>query len=46
VLTFIVKITGGLYAVLAVIVTIMTITRRFICSVNSYCEKKGERYMQ
>ena len=34
-MTVIVTIMGGLYAVLEVIVTIMTIMRRFICSVNS-----------
>ena len=27
---------------LTVIVTIMTITGRFICSVNSYCDNKGD----
>jgi hypothetical protein len=39
VLTVIVTITArGLYAVLTVIVTIMTITGRYICSANSYCD--------
>jgi hypothetical protein len=44
VLTCIVTITGGggLYTVLAVIVTIMTITWWSVGSVNSYCDKKGE----
>jgi hypothetical protein len=31
--------------VLAFIVTIMTITVKSICSVNSYCENNGEFYM-
>ena len=30
----------------AVIVTIMTITGRSICSANSYCDNEGEVYMQ
>ena len=30
---------------LTVSVTIMTITGRFICSVNSYCDNNGEVYM-
>ena len=34
-LSVIVKITGGLYVVLAVIVTL---TERSICSVSSYCD--------
>jgi hypothetical protein len=32
--------------VLPVILTIMTITERYICSANSYSENKGEVYMQ
>jgi hypothetical protein len=43
VLTVIVTITGGLYAMLTVI---ETITGRSICSVNSYCDNNGEVYMQ
>jgi hypothetical protein len=43
VLTVIVTITGGLYAVLTVN---QTITGRYICSANSYSENKGEVYMQ
>jgi hypothetical protein len=31
----------GLYVVLTVIVTIMTIAGRCICSVNSYCDNSG-----
>jgi len=46
VLIGIVTIKGGLYAVLIGIVTIMTITGRFMCSVNSYCDNKGDVYMQ
>jgi hypothetical protein len=45
VLTVIVTITGGLYAVLTVI---LTITERYICSANSYCDNNdnnGEVYM-
>jgi hypothetical protein len=38
VLTVIVTKKGGLYAVLTVIVTIMTITVSYICSANSYCD--------
>ena len=57
-LTFIVIITGDIYAVLTVIVkitgiyiyavitVIVTITGRSICSVNSYCENNGDIYMQ
>jgi hypothetical protein len=41
VLTVIMTKKGGFYAVLTAIVTIMTITGRFICSFNSYCDKKG-----
>ena len=37
-LTVILIITGGICALLAVIVTIMTITGRSMCSVNSYCD--------
>ena len=43
ILTVIVTITGDVYVVLTVIVRI---TRRSIYSVNTYCEKKGEVYMQ
>jgi hypothetical protein len=32
--------------VLTVIVIIMTITGRSMCSVNSYCDNNGELYMQ
>jgi hypothetical protein len=32
--------------VLAVIGTIMTITVRSTCSVNSYCDNNGEVYVQ
>jgi hypothetical protein len=42
VLPVILTITGSLYAVLTVIVTIMTITRRSICSTNSYSINNGE----
>jgi hypothetical protein len=42
VFAFIVTITGGLYVVLAVIVTIMTITWRSTGSVSSYCDNNGE----
>ena len=42
-LTFIVIITGDIYAVLTVIVTI---TGRFICSVKRYSENNGDIYMQ
>ena len=60
-LSVILTITGSLYAVLRVIVTIMKITgggiyamltvivairERCICSVNSYCDNKGEVYIQ
>ena len=48
-LTVIVTITGGLYAVLPVIVTIMPITGRTISSANSYYDNNGnngEVYMQ
>jgi hypothetical protein len=38
VLTIILIIKGGLCAVLAVIVTTMTITGRTMCSTNSYCD--------
>ena len=31
---------------LAVIVTIMTIKGRCMCSANSYCDDNGEAYMQ
>ena len=41
-LTVIVKITGKLNAVLTVIVTI---TGRYICSVNSFCDNNGDIYM-
>ena len=41
-LTVTVTIMGGIYVVLAVIVTIMTITWRSIGSVNSYCDNNGE----
>ena len=43
VIVTIMTIMGGIYAVLTVIVTI---TGRFICSANSYCDNKGEAYMQ
>jgi hypothetical protein len=43
VLTVIVTIRVGLFAVFTVI---MTITGRFICSANSYCDKNGEIYVQ
>jgi hypothetical protein len=43
-LTVIVTITGAIYAVFAVIVTIMTITGRNICSADSYCDNNGEVY--
>ena len=42
-LTVIVTITGGLYAVLRVI---MAKTERSVYSVNSYFENNGEVYMQ
>jgi hypothetical protein len=42
VLAFIVTITGGLYVVLTIMVTI---TGRYMCSVISYCDKNGEVYM-
>jgi hypothetical protein len=43
VLKAIVKIMGiYIYAVITVIVTI---TGRFICSVNGYCDNNGEIYM-
>ena len=42
VLTVIMTITGRLFAVLGVIVTIMTIMGRFICSANSYYDNNGE----
>ena len=46
-LTVIVIIMGrGLYAVLTVIVTIMTITGRSICSANSYPNNNEEVNMQ
>jgi hypothetical protein len=32
--------------VLTVIVTIMTITGRYICSANNYCDNNGEVYVQ
>jgi hypothetical protein len=32
--------------VLTVIVTIMTVTGRSLCSVNGYCENNKEVYMQ
>jgi hypothetical protein len=32
--------------VLAVIVTIMTITGRYICSANNYVDTNGEVYVQ
>ena len=47
-LSVIVTITGSLYAVLTVIVTIMTITGRFICCVNSNSDNNdnnGEVYV-
>ena len=44
-LTVIVIIMVGKCAVLAVIVTIMTITGRAICSANSYCDNNREVYM-
>jgi hypothetical protein len=37
---------GFLCALLAVIVTIMTITVRSICSLSSYCYNNGDVYMQ
>jgi hypothetical protein len=46
VLSVILTITGSLYAVLTVIVTIMTITGRSICSANSYPNNNGEVNMQ
>jgi hypothetical protein len=46
VLTVIVTKTGGLYAVLTVIVTIMTITVSYICSPINYCDNNGEVYVQ
>jgi hypothetical protein len=42
----IVTITGSPYAVLIGIAIIMAITGRFICSANSYCDNKGDVYMQ
>ena len=39
-LTVISKIRGGIYAVLTVIATI---TRRYICSVNSYCDNNDNK---
>ena len=36
----------GIYAVLAVIVTIMTMRGRSISSANSYFDNNGELYMQ
>jgi hypothetical protein len=44
-LTVIVTITGAIYAVLTVVATIMTITGRYICSADSYCDNNGEVYM-
>jgi hypothetical protein len=41
VLTVILKITGGIRAVLTVIVTTMTIKGRTMCSANSYCDNNG-----
>ena len=41
-LTVILIITRSLYAVLAVIVTIMTITGMSMCSANSYSDNNGE----
>ena len=38
-------ITGRYNAMLAVIVTIMTITGRSIGSVNSYCDNNGQVYV-
>jgi hypothetical protein len=32
--------------VLIGIATIMAIKRRFICSANSYCDNKGDVYLQ
>jgi hypothetical protein len=49
VLTVIVKIfaiTGGLCSMLTVIATIMPITGKSVCSVNSYCDNNWEVYMQ
>ena len=40
-LTVILKITGGIRAVLTVIVTTMTIKGRTMCSANSYCDNNG-----
>ena len=46
-LTVIVTITGGgIYAMLTVIVTIITIMGWSIYSVNSYCDNNGEVNMQ
>ena len=42
----IVTITGGPFALLIGIATIMAITGRFICSANSYCDNNGEVYLQ
>jgi hypothetical protein len=42
VLTFNLTISGGLYAVITVIATIMTITESYLCSANSYCDNNGE----
>jgi hypothetical protein len=41
-----VTIPGGICAVLVVIVTILTIMGRSICSANSYCDNNNEVYMQ
>jgi hypothetical protein len=46
VLTVIVTKRGDLFAVVPVIVTIMTITWRSISSVNSYCDNNGEVYVR
>ena len=45
-LTVIVTKRRDLFAVVPVIVTIMTITGSSISSVNSYCENNGEVYVR
>jgi hypothetical protein len=45
VLTVILKITGGIRAVLAVIVTMMTVTGRSMCRANINCDINREVYM-
>ena len=44
-LTFNLTISGGLYALITVVATMMTITERSLCSANSYCNNNGEVYL-